>query len=46
MVVIFSRHPRLKEGLNEPMDRNTLTIRFIGVIIATFGSFGIVLGAA
>ena len=45
MVVFFSKHSRLRKGLNEPMDRRTLTIRFIGIIIATFGSIGIVLGA-
>ena len=44
MVLFMSFHPALRRGLDEPLDRQTLVVRFIGIIIATFGTIGIVFG--
>ena len=43
LVLIFSRFKILKDGLNEVLDRKTLTVRIIGMILATFGTIGIAL---
>ncbi|MHA2362692.1 MAG: EamA family transporter [Candidatus Hodarchaeales archaeon] len=44
-VLILIRNPHLQNVLNEPLDRYTIVIRFVGVLIATLGTLGVILGS-
>ena len=41
LVLLLSRVKFLKDGLNETLDRKTLSVRIIGMVFATIGTFGI-----
>lgn len=42
MVLALSQSLHLRERLGEPIDRQTITIRFVGVVVSTVGAMGII----
>lgn len=41
MVLILSKIPFIKDGLQEPLDRKTITVRITGIFLATIGTLAI-----
>lgn len=43
MILLLSKIKFFKDGLDEPLDKKTLTVRILGMVFATIGTIGIAL---